>query len=251
VLRDADGVNDLPRQALAAIEHHDDGWERWERAPEIDPKEGRPLSYRGEVALEKVLVIWGDSIASARQHGPLAGWMVARHFLYLLKGSESNADGAARGWRDEMESKSATWLNEWQSANPRHTTEFASRAVGFLQLFDLLSLWLCCDCAISDWHADSQSFVSLQLGSPTIDLGTYQFRPLSGPSEGLMLGDEGETMGRRICVDPFPFDVGSLSQTASGIIVPKMPSMHWGQMAASGTAYTLAWEFVASPSDHG
>ena len=248
VVCDADRSNDVPRQALAAIEHHDDGWDRWERAPEIDPKHGGPLSYRGEVALDKVLVIWSDSIASARQHGPLAGWMVARHFLYLLEGSESNASDAAQKWRETMESNCATWLSEWQAADSRHTEEVARRAVSFLQLFDSLSLWLCCDCPIPGRDPDeSLPCDSFRSHSPSGDLGSYQFTPLPAASAQLMPGHQRETINRRVVVNPFPFDVRSLSLGARGAVVPRLPSMHWRQMAADSTPFHLAWEFVASP----
>ncbi len=47
---------------------------------------------------------------------------------------------------DEFDRRRAGWLAEWQGQNPReNTVERATQALRYLQFFDALSLWFCCD----------------------------------------------------------------------------------------------------------
>ena len=46
-----------PEELLPAIYHHDDGWQDWEKSPEVDPQTGRPLAFT-EMPLEVALEIW-------------------------------------------------------------------------------------------------------------------------------------------------------------------------------------------------
>ena len=66
---------------VEAIAHHDDGWAGWESEPKMNPAVGAPFSFL-EMPLAESLVIWDNSIASARKFGPLAGYIVAGHFYY-------------------------------------------------------------------------------------------------------------------------------------------------------------------------
>lgn len=136
---------------IKAVFHHDDGWVEWERSPTIDPQSGAPRDFL-EMPLSEALVIWERSISAADYYGPLAGYIVSSHFCALLR-------RGMKAWTDVDESKlrlaegflaAGTGYGElilrvWTKANPIvNTEEAAHRALAWLQLFDQLSLWLCC-----------------------------------------------------------------------------------------------------------
>lgn len=133
---------------LAAVRHHDDGWAVWERAPRLDVKRGRPLSFT-EVDPVEATEIWNRSIAAAQSAaGPLAAWLVAGHFARLAERSEdARAEPELVAWRSEVDERRAAWLASWIARNPRaHTAEAAAAALPWVWTFDEVSLWLCCTC---------------------------------------------------------------------------------------------------------
>ncbi|HUY92506.1 MAG TPA: DUF3891 family protein [Pirellulales bacterium] len=137
-------------ELLAAIRRHDDGWADWERTAGVDPESGRPLSFT-EMPLAESLAIWRASIASAGRHGDLAGHVVSAHFCSLLQRFSSN-------WRNDpakaaiageflacQQGYQAECLKTWsRRANVSDAPAIAGAALKVLQVFDALSLWLCC-----------------------------------------------------------------------------------------------------------
>jgi hypothetical protein len=143
------GVELLPpgvrMSALAAVYHHDDGWDEWEAEPELDA-DGRPLAFT-ELASAAATAIWSRSIDAAARFGPLSAWLVAGHFARLAEHSGRAADDSTLAqWRSQMEPRRIEWLAAWQGAAPRHTRELADEALQLLWTFDEVSLWLCCTC---------------------------------------------------------------------------------------------------------
>ena len=131
-------------QVLPAIYHHDDGWWQWDSAPELDPEWGRPYAFN-EMRLAAALEIWQGSIEAVNGYGPLAQWIVAGHFSALLRESSSAQAAAASAWLADYDQRRGSWLAAWHDENPtEHQLDLADRALGYLQLFDALSLWLCC-----------------------------------------------------------------------------------------------------------
>jgi len=184
VWRDFDVLASPDREEIVgAIYHHDDGWQQWERRIEVDRRSGRPLQFI-EMPLTETIDIWTRSIELAREIGPLAAFIVAGHFVHLMRTSSAwHADPAgegalARHWVAEFQSRQIDWLADWQatgrpvghaaegrtskrtaeqkserviermSERPAEKVanayEFAERAVQVLQFFDVLSLWFCC-----------------------------------------------------------------------------------------------------------
>ena len=133
------------RELLGAIYHHDDGWSTWERRPKVDAELGRPLDFT-EMPIEDSLTIWRGSIEAAETIGPLAAHVVAGHFLFLLQLSAAWEDGdaATREWFAEFKQRQEGWLDEWQNATDDARDDVAADALRVLQMFDVLSLYLCC-----------------------------------------------------------------------------------------------------------
>jgi hypothetical protein len=131
---------------LAAIMHHDDGWAAWEAEPQIDRRRGRPYSFL-EMPIADVLAIWDGSIKAARNFGPLAGAIVAGHFISLASGSDQASNPLAANWLREMAEARAAWLAEWQAAAPSNTLP--------------LRFQLCPECRNEDSHHHSAREISL------------------------------------------------------------------------------------------
>ncbi len=141
-------------EVLRAVTHHDDGWDEWDRCPRLDEASRKPLSFR-ELPVGESLQIWSGSIDSAARIGPLAGWLVASHFRGLLQTSSKSCDlQEVEDWVRRIDTDRQQWLMQWQRLDPAgHTLELAQRALLFLQVVDVMSLWLCSACFRQDGNA--------------------------------------------------------------------------------------------------
>lgn len=209
-------------EMVSAVDHHDDGWSAWEVAPKVDPQTGRPLDFL-ETPLTDSLAIWRDSIdAAAHKAGPLAGYMVSGHFSALLRRSAArwknqpvNATLADDFFCQQGEQQSA-WL-----AAARIDRSSAERAVVWLQLFDAISLWLCCA-----ERREPESF-------ETPVQRSVAFQPGSADAYSLR-------------VSSWPFEPPRLELTAVGRAVPAVKYANPSEVAtAAATPITLRW--VLSP----
>jgi hypothetical protein len=133
----------FPDILLPTIDRHDDGWRDWEAAPTIDPIRGRPRSFL-EMPNDVAHEIWAKSIDGVADLGPLAQYVVAQHFIRLRRSGGEIGDQQIAAFLDEYERRSHDWLADWQAASPTtHSRKLAEAAVGYLQMFDAVSLWLC------------------------------------------------------------------------------------------------------------
>ncbi|REJ97194.1 MAG: DUF3891 family protein [Planctomycetota bacterium] len=135
-------------QLVATAYHHDDGWLAWEEAPGVDPDEARPTSFT-EMRLTDSLPIWRASIERCAEFGPLAAATTAAHFVFLLRQSDAASRGAddavmAEQWLAEFEARIGQWRRQWQQQATVNTATAADEALILLQLWDRMSLWLCC-----------------------------------------------------------------------------------------------------------
>lgn len=209
-------------EMVSAVEHHDDGWSDWEVTPKVDAETGRPLDFL-ETPLTDSLAIWRDSIeAAATKAGPLAGYMVSGHFSVLLRrGSERwknhpvTAELADDFFRQQGERQTA-WL-----AAAHVDRASAERAVAWLQLFDAISLWLCC----------AERRASESFDTPTER--SVAFRPEQVDAYDLR-------------VSPWPFEPPRLELSVVGRAVPAVRYANPSDLAtAAATPITLRW--VLSP----
>lgn len=136
---------------ITATFHHDEGWAEWEAEPEVDPESGFPLDFT-EMPTETALAIWSRSIHQAAPRGQLVAWLVAQHFMALLAASSAAATAAGEAWLGEQHAQCEHWLGSWIKQDERHhTPDVARRTLGYLQMFDALSLWFC-QSETSDFH---------------------------------------------------------------------------------------------------
>ena len=209
-------------ELLAAIEHHDDGWARWEANPGVDPSTGRPRSFM-EMAVAEWVNIWSHSIEESRKAGPLAGAAVAGHFLALLDRFDSWRRGSeidkarVKAFTDYFQSRRLMWASVYPLVGPDHRQAIADEATKSLQAFDLLSLWLCC-------NEDPEPTKIPFPGEHAIE-----FRALSG---------------RRITADPWPMEADQGRFEVAGEVLPHGRYAS-GEEVRRGTAgrTVISWTF--------
>lgn len=142
-------------EVLRAVAEHDSGWEEADSRGFFDEASGRPASFL-DMPGEAYPPLWLGSIEEAARIGPLAGYLVARHFA-TLAGFPSSA--AADDGREEARDKAmddfrsavGETLVRLEAAVPPPAAHgpypLAERALDndfrFLQLNDLLSLVVC------------------------------------------------------------------------------------------------------------
>jgi hypothetical protein len=136
------GLTPLSPAALRGIALHDDGWQPVDEAALRSGE--RPPSFL-HCAPEVVLGAWAGSIAAAQRDGPLAGYMVSRHFWRV-----GGAFGQAVAQSDPQRALLREFLREEEARQQalleqaKLAADAAERLVDLLQFCDLLSLCLCC-----------------------------------------------------------------------------------------------------------
>jgi len=217
----------LSAELLEAVIHHDDGWAAWEAKPPLDAEHHRPPSFR-ELPLELSLPIWTASIEAAAASGPLAARIVSEHFLALLKASDKPPAPSASAWQQSIAAKSVEWLASWQAINPKsHTPALAEQALRWLQLLDVMSLWLCSVCP----GAGEQV--------PEPPVGYH----VSGSLETEFYYEPGYVHMR-----PWRFNVSELTLSAAGWLLPVRQYRTPEEMLASRTEHKVCWQIADSIS---
>jgi hypothetical protein len=137
-----------PREPLLyAVAHHDDGWPEWEARPGVHA-DGRPINFDEMPPVESI-AIWRRSIDRCAAHHPVSGFAVAGHFSALLqrfnawKRGPDNVRAAAEAFLKDCEKQMDGWSTSWPGGMSTMQAQ-GDHAVAVLQLFDALSLWLCC-----------------------------------------------------------------------------------------------------------
>src|SRR6185437_2229666 len=155
--------------------------------------------------------------------GPLAAYMVSGHFSALLDRFSSHwkndetLKSLVAGFLAEQRDQREQWLVSCQKTlGERGDRAAVDRAVGWLQMFDWMSLWLCCA-----ERSDSEPF-----SAP--DGTTLTFRPAGGPYE--------------VEVAPWPFRAAALTLEVVGRSVPATRYANPSDLVtAAAEAKTLKW----------
>jgi hypothetical protein len=221
---------------LPAIYRHDDGWRDWEAAPQIDPARGRPRSFL-EMPSDVAHEIWVQSIHAVADLGPLAQYVVAQHFIRLRRGGGETTDQDVAAFLQEYDQRSHAWLTQWlsQDAN-RHTAELAAAAVGYLQMFDAFSLWLCCSGPTQMKRIKTPQNVDVTL-TPVVAGGDACQRQTSAAA----------LAGYTIQAEPWPWKASSHRASATAVKIPATPLASDDQLRSrlkSAETIELNWSFV-------
>jgi len=214
-------------ELIFAIDHHDDGWAAWDQNPRVDARTGRPRQFT-EMQLTDSLNIWTRAIEAAAEAGPLAGYAVAGHFIYLMRTAsawcEKDTTDAllARHWVADFEAKQTKWLAARQSTGQvAQAYEMGQTAVATLQLFDVLSLWLCC----------AERTTPAQFCLPNESTVT--------------LTPESSDRISRISIGPWPFAADRLDLSVPGRSIPARAYQNAADLADTECeAVTLVWRLT-------
>jgi hypothetical protein len=219
-------------EVLAAIRCHDDGWTEWEQCPRLDPQLRRPLSFM-ELEPAEAIAIWIKSIASAEQYGPLAGWMVAGHFVRLLrKWDAALREAFPRWWLDETEQRRTDWLAQWQQVDPqRRTSEIAEEALEWLWAFDETSLWFCCSCPSRE-DLPAKRIPPYVAGATT---------PVELELSAITAADAPAATGGSATAIPYRFDGSAIDLIAAGRLVNAGRYSDCNELFAASEPTTLHW----------
>lgn len=217
---------------------HDDGWIDWDARPGIDPKLGRPVNF-DEMRLTDSLPIWTRSILEAAARGPLVGYFVAGHFTRLLRRFDSwRNDPAmellARDFLARHDANMAQWLVERReseplAANRSQLSDAARRGVSYLQLFDAISLWLCC--------AERQEPRRIELSGGE----GWTFSPA-----GSVVKDDAAKDCHQVRIEPWPLESAQCELAVRGWVVPHARYQSTDELLAAtiATDVTLTWRLV-------
>lgn len=223
-------------EVIDAVTRHDDGWAKWEAAPQLDIKRGRPLSFT-EMVVADAIVIWDDSIDAGRRIGRLAGALVAGHFIGLARGSEHAAQSPAREWLQRRAADRENWLAQWRNESLSNSDALADSGQRMLLTADLLSLWLCMDGPIAGGMVtDDQAAVAnseMEARSTTV-LGKYRF--VEHQKQVATAGVD--WLGT---LEPWPFRASELNLASPARCVPVGSYETWQKIAAAARPATLRW----------
>ncbi|MEX0793031.1 MAG: DUF3891 family protein [Pirellulaceae bacterium] len=222
----------LPEFTMPAILHHDDGWDAWEKAPKIDAESGRPQSFLNTSA-EDSHRVWMGGVRRCAEFGPLAQYLVAKHFLILREHSSSADTSVGSEFLDQLDADCDVWLAQWwESAAAQGVSEGdVELALRQLRFFDWFSLWLC----LADRDEEYQ-FPE----TPDHHELTLLPREHKAPAS-----DAVQTIGAR----PWPWRQDTIDLSIAARVVPDRAYQDGDDlMREYGQQTTLRWRLTPDPS---
>lgn len=232
----------FPADVIDAIKHHDDGWANWDVMPHIDPNQGRPYSFQ-ELPATDSMTIWEGSIAEARKLGPLAGWIVAGHFMALLARSGHSQEPFAQQWLQLMAEQRAAWLAEWQEVSPDNSLQTAARSQRMLLVADLFSLWLCCDCPLAEGSASILNAPGMK-GRTQAVLGLYQFEARENSVQRPSECNQTLQLSWTLAIKPWPLVVDELTLSTHAKFVPVRQYKNAAEITVTSSHADLRWRLL-------
>ena len=139
-----------------ATTYHDSGYREWEGLPRMDVEKGRPYGHRERIPEFEAteLKAYGRNVDWVRGHDLYAGLLVSMHRTGLWRGRYDVLTSPKPRIRD-LSSGVQTVLGKLEDQQQQDRVTLAAGNTGFeaelwinyrmLQLFDLLSLYFCCD----------------------------------------------------------------------------------------------------------
>jgi hypothetical protein len=134
---------------IVAATRHDDGWAVWERWPEVDGDDGRPVSFL-ESQIPSHVDFYRAAITDVTQRDPYAGLMVAMHGagLYRMRYDTNPQMGVMRD-ADKHSQLIDPFLDDIEGSYPNRRAELGIDEeeqwanYKLLQVFDRTALYFC------------------------------------------------------------------------------------------------------------
>ena len=186
-----------PREEVVfGIAEHDNGWDDWDRVPEIHIETGYPLQFT-ELTSDAYSTIWRRGVNHHRKTHPYASLLIALHTLYLARSRLERLRGEEGGLSGEEIARLEAFVAEIEKVRVALTDELYARGGGksdrleaeiranfrLLQIGDLVSLKFCSgfselftiDLVPTQIMEDSHSVTFAPVTDDTFALSPYPF----------------------------------------------------------------------------
>jgi hypothetical protein len=199
-----------------ATTYHDSGYREWEGNPPMNVAKGRPYAHREEIpSFEAVeLQAYARNIDWVSSRDRYAGLLVSMHRTGLWQ-NRYHTFTSPKGRLRERSTEIKTALQKFEArqqelkqilgggdSNFDNELWFNYRA---LQIYDLLSLYFCCDGYVDDDHFKEDLLAPIRL--------SYD----SQAEVELRIVPNG---ARAVKMEPYPFDIAPLTVSARARIIP-------------------------------
>jgi hypothetical protein len=199
-----------------ATTYHDSGYREWEGNPPVNPAKGRPYAHREEIpAFEGVeLRAYSKNVEWLRSQDPYAALLVSMHRTGLWK-NRYDVFTSPKGRLRERSDAIKAAMKDMEAKQQEDKALLAAGNAGFdnelwvnyraLQVYDLLSLYFCCD----GYDGNDQFKEDL--------LAPIRLRYDSKEEVGLRIAPAGT---RSVRMAPYPFDISPLQVAVRARLVP-------------------------------
>jgi hypothetical protein len=189
-----------------ATTFHDSGYREFEGNPPINAEKGRPYAHREEVPSFEAVEIqaYARNVEWVRSHDPYAGLLVSMHRTGLWHNRYNVFTEPAMRLRERslevqtakknLEAKQTEYKSSLAAGNPGFEDEL-SYNFRALQIFDLLSLYFCCDGFVSEKEFKNYTIAPIRIAYDSKEEAELKIIP-NGPGS--------------VKMTPFPFDISPL-----------------------------------------
>jgi hypothetical protein len=189
-----------------ATTFHDSGYREWEGNPPINVAKGRPYAHREDVpSFEAIeLEAYAKNVDWVRSHDAYAGLLVSMHRTGLWQNRYNvftqpsmrlrERSAAVQAAKKNLEARQEEYKKELAEGNPGFADELAFNYRA-LQIFDLLSLYFCCD-----GYASESQFKEYKIAPVRTAYDSEETVELCVTPNG----------ANAVRFDPYPFDVSPL-----------------------------------------
>ncbi|HEX7229524.1 MAG TPA: DUF3891 family protein [Candidatus Binatia bacterium] len=205
-----------PYQTMVfATTYHDSGYREWEGTPPMNVQKGRPYAHREDVPnFESVeLNAYAKNVDWLAAHDTYAGLLVSMHRTGLWHnryniftepaGRLRERSPAVQNAKKDLEAKQEEVKKSLAAKHPGLENELAYNYMA-LQIFDLLSLYFCCDGYTSDEEFKEYAIAPVRISYDRDETVRLTIRPNGTGS---------------VVIDPYPFDLSPLRFSARARIV--------------------------------
>ena len=198
-----------------ATTYHDSGYREWEGNPPMNLEKGRPYAHREDIpSFEEIeLKAYAKNVEWLGSQDPYAGLLVSMHrtglwhnrynILTEPAGRLRERSLGVQNAKKEMEAKQEELKKSFAAKHAGFANELAYNYM-VLQIFDLLSLYFCCDGYASETEFKEYTIAPVRVSYDSDETVRLTIKP-NGPGSVIM--------------DPYPFDTSPVTFSARARIV--------------------------------
>lgn len=262
-----------PRDSvIMAASLHDEGWRARDLQPVLNEVVRRPEHFL-EIDPDAHVRLYSEGVEKVRLGDVYAGLLVGMHWTGLYRGRWSGPHARGRLARDTADERRLDevvlqeehrWVEErrraWQEDEPRAAFEqLLWHNYELLQLWDLLSLYLCVMPAEPGGRSGPRNPWGPQLTSLTHEPEGVTLPPVRTGAHGPRVTLEAFMAARAtVTVDPWPFAAPSFTVEVEQRVLPDVPLAQAAPAEAlmSARAEALTWtvtspDFTTQEQSHG